>query len=191
MSDRDFSPSPRPDRSGRLMRAAALAGCISFLPAAVQARQQEGFNFGSFCTAVDSKVLTVRFTHDTVLYQYQDMLVEAAGVLPADSAEVSYEKIRVFMDANASSLTCNMINFNPRNGNIYKLAVARQADGFIDDALDHWNVDLNHVDATDGKTVLDYIVDRRSNAGPTWARTLDRYYARFRAAGARHASELQ
>ena len=165
--------------------------CIAFTPAAAQAQVQPEFNYGSFCTAVDSKEMEPRPTHDTVVYQYQTMLYEAAGVTPQYSTEVAYERTRAFLDANAGSLVCNMVNFNPRNGNVYKLAVARQADGFIDDALDNWHVDLNQVDATDRKTVLDYITDRRATAGPTYARILDRYYARFRAAGARHASELQ
>ncbi len=148
-------------------------------------------NIRTFCNAVDSKVPAGTFSHDTVLYFYQDMLVEAAGVSASDSPEMAYDKIRLFMDANSASLVCNLTNFNPRNGNVYKLAVARQADGFINDALDNWHVDLNQVDATDGKTVLDYISDRRATAGPTYARTLSRYYDRFRAAGARHASELR
>lgn len=153
--------------------------------------QDRSFDFPSFCTAVDSKEMSPAPLHPDVLYQYQDMLVEAADVRPLDSSDVLNEKIRIFLNANSSSLVCNMVNFNPRNGNVYKLAVARQADDFITDALQHWRVDLNQIDATDGKTVLDYIADRRATAGPTYARTLGRYYDRFRAAGARHASELQ
>eukprot|EP01034_Spumella_vulgaris_P002641 gene2641-3425_t len=60
------------------------------------------------------------------------------------------------MNANAASLVCNMTNFNPRNGSILNLAVARQADDFIGDAVVNWKVDLNQIDAIDGKTVLDY-----------------------------------
>ena len=171
----------------------AVGGCwlslsLSALPA--QAQQPGTLDYGSFCTAIDSKALETHPIHDTILYQHQTMVYEAAGVLAGDSPEVAYEKARRLLDANAPSLTCNLVNFNPRNGNVYKLAVARQADEFINDALNDWHVDLNQIDATDGKTVLDYISDRRATAGPTFARTLDRYYTRFRAAGARHAREL-
>ena len=178
-------------RLGRLVRLAAYTICIAFTPAAAEARVPGEFNLRTFCNAVDSKVPAGAFLHDTVLYFYQDMLMEAAGVLADDSPEIAYEKIGAFIDANAASLVCSMVNFNPRNGNIYKLAVARQFDGFIHDVLDNWRVDLNQIDATDGKTVLDYIADRRTTAGPTYALILQRYYDRFRAAGARHASELQ
>lgn len=170
---------------------AAFAICIAVSPVAAEAQVQARFNYGSFCTAVDSKEIELRSTHETVLYQYQTMVYDAAGVVPSDSPEIAYEKSRVFINANAPSLLCNMVNFNPRNGNMLKLAVARQFDEFIWDALTNWRVDPNQIDATDGKTVLDYITDRRASAGPTYARTLDRYYARFRAAGARHARELQ
>jgi len=94
------------------------------------------------------------------------------------------------MYANAASLVCNMSNFNPRNSSILKLAVARQADDFIGDAVVNWKVDLNQIDAIDGKTVLDYITDRRTNAGPTFVTMLDRYYKLFSDGGARHALEL-
>ena len=178
-------------RIARLVRLAVYAICIASTPAVAEAQEREAFNFASFCTAVDSKEISPAPLHETVLYQYQDMLVEAAGVLASDSPEIAYDKIRLFMDASAPSLVCNMINFNPRNGNILKLAVARQSDEFIWDALTNWRVDPNQIDATSGKTVLDYITDRRATAGPNFARALDRYYAQFRAAGARHARELR
>lgn len=155
------------------------------------AQQSGTINFGSFCTAVDSKVLENNPTRDDVLYRYQTIVYNAAGVLADDSNEVAFQKSKAFMDANAASLVCNLINFNPRNGSILKLAVARQSDEFIWDAVVNWKVDLNQIDVTDGKTVLDYITDRRASAGPTFARTLDRYYKRFRDGGARHAHELR
>ena len=189
---RDKSGQPRwPLRSMTLVQTLAFAICISASATATEAQVPGELNIRTFCNAVDSKVPAGTFSHDTVLYFYQDMLVEAAGVSASDSPEIAYGKIRLFMDANSASLVCNLTNFNPRNGNVYKLAVARQFDGFIHDALDNWHVDLNQVDVADSKTVLDYITDRRATAGPTYARTLDRYYARFRAAGARHARELR
>ncbi len=178
-------------RIAPLTKLAVFAIPMGLTPAAAEAQERVAFNFASFCTAVDSKELEPNTRHDTVLYQYQNMLIEAAAVAPHDSPEDAYGKIRAFMNANAASLTCNMVNFNPRNGNVLKLAVARQFDEFIWDALTNWRVDPNQIDATDGRTVLDYITDRRATAGPNFARALDRYHEAFRAAGARYASELQ
>ena len=186
------SGGSRPSRAAGLASlAVALGMCVAPSLAAAAPKQGSGLDFGSFCTAVEAKVLENHPAHDTILYRHQNLVYDAAGVAPHEKPETAYEKVRAFLDANASSLTCNLINFNPRNGNIYKLAVARQSDGFIDDALDNWHVDLNQIDATDGKTVLDYIADRRATAGPTYTRILDRYYNRFRAAGAKHAAELK
>jgi hypothetical protein len=151
------------------------------------------FDVPSFCSAVDSQVeasADMASWHPSILYYYQAMLVKAAGVQPNESDEAAFAKIRAFMDS-AENLTCRTPNFVPANGNIYKLAVARQSSGFLDDALAHWHVDLNRVDAIDHKTVLDYIADRRKAAGSSaFGLTLDRYYKRFRAAGALHAAEL-
>ncbi len=147
-------------------------------------------NVGSFCTAVDSKALETDPSHDSILYQYQSMIFAASCVLTNDSDEIIRSKVQNFWNRYHDRLTCNMINFNPRNGSILKLAVARQSDSFIDDSIASWQIGLNHVDTVDNGTVLDYIEQRKTNAGPTFARKLQRYYDRFRAAGAKHRREL-
>lgn len=147
-------------------------------------------NVGSFCTAVDSKELEQNPSHDSIVYQYQTMIFAASCVVPGDSDQIIRSKVQNFWNRYHERLTCNMVNFNPRNGSILKLAVARQADSFIDDSITAWQVGLNHVDAVDNGTVLDYIEQRKTSAGPTFARTLQRYYDRFRAAGAKHRREL-
>lgn len=172
-------------------RQFCIAGLAVLLASVSSSAVAGPFNPRSFCTAVESKALELNPPHATVLYQYQTELAVAADVLESDSEAVLNAKIRKFINANMPRLTCNMINFNPRDGNILKLAVARQFDGFINDALDQWKIDLNQIDKADGLTVLDYIRDRRALAGPTYARTLGRYYERFRRAGAKHASELR
>ena len=147
-------------------------------------------NIVTFCNAVDAKVLETEPTHDNILYRYQTMIYSASCVLPNDNDEVIRSKVQNFWNRYHDRLTCNMVNFNPRNGSILKLAVARQADSFIDDSITSWQVGLNHIDTVDNGTVLDYIEQRKTNAGPTFARTLQRYYDRFRAAGAKHRREL-
>ncbi|RZI60467.1 MAG: hypothetical protein EOP94_01555 [Zymomonas sp.] len=147
--------------------------------------------FGGFCVSVDAKVLENRPFHDTILYRWQTDLYQFAGVTATDTVATINLKVGRYMNANIGQLTCNMINFNPRNGNIYKLAVARQNDDFLSDATHHWTaVNFNHVDKTDGKTVLDYVEQRRQLAGPLFTRALDRYYGWLRKAGAKHAREL-
>lgn len=147
-------------------------------------------NIASFCGAVEAQVLENNPTRDDVLYRYQTMIYAASCVEASDSEEAVRLKVQNFWNRYHDRLSCNTLNFNPRNGNILKLAVARQADSFIDDTISSWRVGLNHVDTVDNGTVLDYIEQRKAQAGPTFARTLQRYYDRFKAAGAKHRREL-
>ncbi|MCL9998178.1 MAG: hypothetical protein NBV68_02250 [Erythrobacter sp.] len=147
---------------------------------------------GGLCAAVESKVLENAPSYNQVTYLYQQFIAEASGVQFTDSSEQYNSKIATWLNANMPTLLCNTSNFNPRNGNILKLAVARQNNSFINDAILNWKIDLNQIDATDGKTVLDYIEDRKASSGTTSAfgKTLQRYWEKFRAAGAKRASEL-
>ncbi len=165
-------------------------------PAATAQSASSALDIGGFCAAIESKVLDIPPSHPLTTYMYQAMLVRAAGVQQSDDAEALGRKVRAVLDAQMPRLVCNTINFNPRNGSILKLAVARQNTSFINDVL-RWKVALNLVDTTDGKTVLDYIRDRRDAAlansigkPSSFAATMDRYYRKFRAAGALHRSEL-
>lgn len=145
-----------------------------------------------FCAAVESKIMENQPAHPSVTYRYQSMIYSASCIEASDSDETIKAKVQNFWNTYHSRLTCNTINFNPRNGNILKLAVARQSASFINDAVSTWNVGLNHVDAVDNGTVLDYIEQRKNQAGTASAfgKTLQRYYDKFRAAGAKHSREL-
>ena len=78
------------------------------------------------------------------------------------------------------------------NGNILKLAVARRFDSVIENAAQVWKVNLNVVDDSDKKTVLDYVQDQIKVFKNTRNEAeLQGYYKVFRAAGAKHASELK
>lgn len=147
-----------------------------------------------FCAEVEAEWVERTPVYPYIRYTYETRLVEAAGVLPTDSRETAYDKFGRFMDRNMGELLCNQFNFNPRNGNVLKLAVAKNSRTFVRDALEKWRItNVNQIDQTDGKTVLDYIQDRLIAAGPetSLGRTLKRYYDQFRAAGALHAAEVR
>lgn len=145
-----------------------------------------------FCAQVELQTVERNPAHPYNHYTYHSSLAAMAGVRPEDTRDAWAEKIRRYIDRNMPFLLCNQFNFNPRDGNILKLAVAKQSNRFIRDVLVTWKVDLNQIDKTDGKTVLDYIRDRRAplDSQSSLARTLARHYADFRAAGARHSEEL-
>ena len=149
-------------------------------------------NAVAFCSAVESKLTETQPIHSSVRYRYQNLIYTAACIVSGDSNETIRAKIQNFWNRFHGEMTCNQYNFNPRNGSVLKLAVIRQSNRFIDDALSNWRIGLNHVDETDHLTVLDYIELRKAQAGPTspMAVTYQRYYDRFRSAGAKHSREL-
>lgn len=174
-----------------------LTGCalasLAALPAAAQGtppRMIGTLNVANLCSAVEVQAVELEPVHDTVTYQYQNLLYIAAGVSAADTEEAVNRKIRDFLNAHMPELLCNQVNFTVRNGNLLKLGVARQVDPFLFDVLEAWKPDLNQVDVADGFTVLDYIEQRGDTYKPGQTRTYETLYKRFRAAGALHRFEI-
>lgn len=124
-------------------------------------------------------------------YGYTRKIMEAACVdIEKDSKEVRAQKISQMWKQLESKLICNSVQFDIPNGNIIKYAAIRGIDPFIWDIID-WKVNLNKVDETDGRTVLDYIqyhIDRLKEGAIV--NQLKIYYKELRKAGAKHKSEL-
>jgi hypothetical protein len=128
---------------------------------------------------------------DGLTYNYERRLKHAACVQKIDSVELEQEKIRRFWSQNQSRLTCTQLGFSVRKGSLLKLAVERNARSFINDAVRRWKVDLNQVDASDGRTVLDYIQDELlKERGTRNEANLQRYFDFFRRFGAKLQREL-
>ena len=147
---------------------------------------------GNFCAAVESQAIELEPKHDSVMYQYQTLVYNASCVEAGDSESVIKAKVQNFWNKYHDTLLCKPVNFVPQNGSILKLAVSRQAEPFIDDSIRNWAVSLNHVDKVDQGTVLDYIDMKKRDAGSNanLVKIYQRYYDRFRAAGAKHKREL-
>lgn len=125
-------------------------------------------------------------------YAYQTSIYRAAGVdADADATGEIRRKIQAWWARGGRHHLCNAINFNVPNGSVIKYAVSRRFDGFIADFA-AWGLNLNLVDPTDNRTVLDYIEDEIVRLQGTSAeRILRRYYRTFRDAGALHRRELR
>lgn len=147
---------------------------------------------GNFCAAVENQTDELDPSHPTISFRYQTLIYNASCVQPNDSEATIKAKIQNFWNRYHGTLTCIRQNFNPRDGNILKLAIARQSEPFIEDTLRSWQVSLNHVDSVDNMTVLDYIDLRKREAGSNQSliRIYQRYYDQFRAAGAKHKRDL-
>lgn len=125
-------------------------------------------------------------------FAYQTRIYRAACVDSSrDSAQVIQQKVQAFWNRYHDQLQCHQLGFSVVNGNILKLAVERNSREFINDAVRRWRVNLNHVDSTDQKTVLDYIQAELVKArGNNMEPVLQRYFTLFRSNGAKFQREL-
>jgi hypothetical protein len=128
-------------------------------------------------------------------YMYQRKIYDAACVdLQKDSEALMKRKIqemwRIDERQPRPRMTCNNLQFDVASGNILKFAVRKRFQEFLEDAV-WWGVHLNRVDASDQRTVLDYVKDELDRTShPSTRSTLQVYYNTLRRAGAKHRAEL-
>lgn len=130
-------------------------------------------------------------TSGTYQFHYQKLVYDAACVSQADSEEARNAKVQRMWKANEDQLVCNSPRFDVQQGNVLKYAASVRFEDFLFDAAMIWRVDLNRVDPSDGRTVLDYVqkeIDR--NKGTSVESKLKSYYDMLRTSGAKHRSEL-
>lgn len=130
-------------------------------------------------------------TRPGITYMYEQRFVDAACVLESDSKEVKYAKIRDVWARYEDDLVCTNTQFDVPRGHLLKYGVASAFDDFLDDVV-KWGVNLNKVDESDNRTVLDYIqFHMQKSAGGALEKKYQGYYDKLRAAGARHRHELK
>jgi len=123
-------------------------------------------------------------------YLYQTKVQEAACIQSSDSEEVKNQKIKEAWTKYEDDLKCNSTQFDVMDGSLIKYSVSYRFDEFIDEVI-KWKINLNKVDATDGRTPLDYIKYHiEKNKGNALEEKFQIYYDKLKAAGAKHKSEL-
>ncbi|SFN99368.1 hypothetical protein SAMN05421741_11623 [Paenimyroides ummariense] len=154
-----------------------------------QTKNNSESNLDGLCAVVSSlREESAESEHE---YVYQTKILSAAGVSNEDSEETIRKKVQTFWKQNEAKLICDSPDFNVPNGSIVKFAVARRFEAFIDDVTESWGVDLNKIDSSDNRTVLDYVKSEIEKHKETPIESiLKRYYRKLRAAGAKHKSEL-
>ena len=157
-----------------------------------------------FCNAVADQILSqagIRFLQaadeGTLLpagrgfYAYEAMLRAAAGVSEGDTPEIEQRKMQVFWLANRESFACFQLGFSMPGGNVFKLAMEKNSNHVVNDFIRRWQLDMNFVDPSDGKTPLDYIEDQLSGAlGSNLEPVFRRYRDLLVRHGAKHSNEL-
>jgi hypothetical protein len=124
-----------------------------------------------------------------IKYKFQRLVLEGACVdQEKDSPEVVNKKVAAMWKEQEKMLYCNALTFEVQYGSVIKFAVQYNFDAYIEQVAE-WQIDLNHVDKTDGMTVLDY-VKMKSDQSEALRGRLQSYYRILRKAGAKHKSEL-
>ncbi len=147
-------------------------------------------NVANLCMAVGEKY-SERNPSLGTKYAYQNQIYRASCVEAGDSEDIIRAKVQHFWNRFHSELSCSPLGFSVRNGHLLKLAVERNSEDFVEEAILDWKVSLNHVDQTDQRTVLDYIdAEVKKASGTTRERILKRYFDLFRENGAKFKREL-
>lgn len=143
------------------------------------------------------------------VYQYQRLIYKAACadkdyeqlMLMDDKQSQSVEakqledeivrKINLLWDKYEPTFNCNSTQFDVQNGSILKLAVKKLFRDVLEDAVMVWRVNLNRVDASDDRTLLDYVQKEiAKNHGNANEPILKEFYKTLREGGALHRHEL-
>lgn len=123
-------------------------------------------------------------------YMYETRFYQAGCVQNTDSEDEKHRKISEAWAMYEEDLNCTNVQFDVSKGHLLKYAVASTFDHFLDDAV-KWKVNLNKIDTSDNRTVLDYIKSHMEiNKGTAMELKLKSYYDKLRSAGAKHRSEL-
>lgn len=123
-------------------------------------------------------------------YEYEEKIYAAACVNAKDDEKATAAKIRYMW--SVVKPTCTGSDFEVNRGSILKYALKVRAYDLVRQAAESWNVDLNDVDDTDGRTVLDY-VDKEivKHRGSDDESVLRMFWQVLRKQGAKYARELR
>lgn len=141
----------------------------------------------NLCMFIDGRTVD---SDNKFKFKYQKQIQEASCVTDSDNKETKNKKIQAMWAKFENQLICNNLQFDVPNGNVIKYAANSLFDEFIYD-VSLWKVNLNKVDETDGRTVLDYLKYKiELKKGTPLAEKLQHYYKVLKDAGAKHKNEL-
>lgn len=132
-----------------------------------------------------------RDTSGKYQFHYQKIISEAACASDDDTEPQVASKVQRLWARYEDQLVCNNVRFDVQDGSILKFAASARVEDFLFDAAMVWKVNLNRVDSSDGRTLLDYVQKEiERNKGTSVESKLKSYYDMLRTSGAKHRSEL-
>ncbi len=147
-------------------------------------------NASRFCGDIGTK-LPANDPNGFYEYSYQKLMYEGACVdIEKMSEKEINSKLKEWWNLNKSKLVCDTLQFGVTNGSVLKYAAKSNTWSFIDEAISA-GFDLNFVDKSDNRTVLDYVKDELvKRKGTSLEKELQETYTKLQKAGAKHKSEL-
>lgn len=144
-----------------------------------------------FCGDVGGK-FPYKETDGNFEYMFQKVMFESACADVENMSEKEIaQKLRDWWDLYKDELVCDSLQFNVPNGSVFKYAISGGFTAFIDDII-YYKFDLNFLDESDSRTVLDYTRDemKKHTENSEIRKWLENTYTKLRKAGAKHKSEL-
>ena len=108
---------------------------------------------------------------------YQKLVMQAACVADSGDEATTSRKVQQMWSRYQDKLVCSNTRFDVQDGSMLKFAVSMRNEDFLFDAACMWKVDLNRIDPSDGRTVLDYTFDEYiQHQDSVIGKTLKSYY---------------
>lgn len=120
-----------------------------------------------------------------------------SGVLAGDNELIIKAKVQRFWNLYYEYFGCDTLGFATEYGNILKFAIHNSYNTFIDSMVSNFLIDINKIDPSDGKTLLDFVKEEINRYGAmpeqnSRVEELKTIYKHLRNdLGAKHASELK
>ncbi|MFM7404145.1 MAG: hypothetical protein ACKO1N_08660 [Erythrobacter sp.] len=174
----------------------------SQVPAPIAAQAGQSTPAGSSCPAkfdLTKLVAICDYVYDrtrmptgsTYRFEYERAINEAACTSPAEPIEIQREKIQRLWNNHQQSFRCTANNFDVNEGNVLKYAIKTRSFSLVNAAIARSELNLNYVDPSDGRTILDYVDEElRLNRGSTNEFQLQEFFNVMRSRGAKFAHEL-
>ncbi|MGE3611039.1 MAG: hypothetical protein AB7I27_15720 [Bacteriovoracaceae bacterium] len=145
----------------------------------------------NLCDFVSTKMEDKR-DDSPYIYLYEKTMYEAScSDIEKDSLEVVQKKMQKLWNENQKLFKCTAGELDVMNGSVLKLAVRTLSFGFFDAVISEWKLDLNYIDESDNRTVLDYIeYEIKRTEGSDIEPRLRMYYEVLRKKGAKLRREL-
>lgn len=128
-------------------------------------------DFKKFCNLIFSRVVPnpdSPYASQQHSFEFENSLWKMSCAKPDDDEETAIKKVQVMWSKYKQEFTCDVSGFTVTNGGLLKYSVFVSFHDFIRTLVLDYDLDINFVDKSDNKNVLDYVddkIERMENEG--------------------------